>query len=320
MNKLDGLGFETNVALCKCLHVEPSEFVRLVELCRSAYPYDCWSEPKKSGGRRLIENPQGDLKQLQVRCNRLFQRLKLPAWFHGCIAGTSIKTNAKPHCYKSWFLGLDIADYYLNIRPDKVYGAFRAWNASPDIARVLTTITTTRHHVPQGAPTSPIIAALAMTKMMQRIFDLVKSFGGRLTVFGDNIAISASRDLRRYQNTVTRIIQNEGFRLRSEKTIIVRPAVEKRLPGLVVRDQAITVADDDYSAVESLIERCLSFSEGTLSSRVCGRYIHRLNGLVNHYSWVDPKRMSSLCKKFSAIKWPEEYRRAPCLTAECHCM
>src|SRR5690606_9612266 len=146
-------------------------------------------------GYRLIEHPFPELKAIQRRINRLIQRLQLPNVFHGCYAATSILTNASHHRVSSWYLTFDLANYYKTIRPQKVYLALTARGAAPDVARTLTRLTTIKGRVPQGAPTSPVIAILAMCSMARRMQILVQRMHGTITIFGDNVSVSGPKGL-----------------------------------------------------------------------------------------------------------------------------
>lgn len=319
--RVDRLGFESIDSLCRALRVERLVLDAAIELCRSGYPYDSWQVPKKSGvGFREIEHPHVSLKTVQTKTNHLLQRVVIPDVFHGCLSRTSIKTNAEPHCFDSWFLGLDLADYYQTIRPGKVYDGLRSLGAAPDVARVITTLTTIRHHVPQGAPTSPIIAAIAMLKLAKRVSELVEGFGGSFTIFGDNLSMSAGRDLRRYKNTLIRIIKTEGFSVRTDKSVVCRPGVDKPLPGLVVRMARIVIADEDYDCVAQRVQTCRELGTQGISRRVCPRFRRRLEGMVNHYKWVDNEAMEEIATTFSLINWPHHYCRTACMGPSCHCL
>lgn len=321
VQRIDRLGFESLDSLARALRLDGDKLKATAESCKAGYPYEAWKEPKRSGnGHRLIEHPEPPLKLVQVRINRLLQRVFDPFIFHGCVSRTSIKTNAEPHCHNSWFLALDLADYYTTIRPAKVYQGLTALGAVPDIARVLTTITTIHHHVPQGAPTSPVVAAIAMAKLARRLVELVGEFDGQITVFGDNLSISAPRDLRRYKRTVDRIVRMEGFRLRHEKTTVCRPGMDKPLPGLVIRKQQIRAREEDRRAIEQTVRQCEALSADELRRHACWRFKHRLRGMVNHFAWLDKKSMGEFKDRFKEIDWPDHHDRKACDLRSCICL
>jgi RNA-directed DNA polymerase len=59
------------------------------------------------------------------------------------------------------------------------------WSRLPDVARL--------GHLPQGAPTSPMLANLAVSKLDEELFDLGRDFGCRYTRYADDIIFSTTR-------------------------------------------------------------------------------------------------------------------------------
>jgi hypothetical protein len=317
---INDLGFESHRSLYMALGTEQGTVDQVLDLCQNGYPYECWYEPKRSGnGHRLIENPHSELKGLQKRVNRLLQRLNLPPVFHGCYSGTSILTNAEQHVVPSWFLTFDLANYFKTIRPRKVYDSLRSLGAAPKVARVLTRLTTIKGRVPQGAPTSPIIAAIAMLALASRLQRLCEIIEAICTVYGDNICLSGGVALVRHKNTILGAARSEGFRVRADKTLIRKPGEDKPLPGLIIRGGHPTVSDEDLSTVTRLLDACLALGPCGLARKVCPRFTYKLRGIVNHYSWIDEEAMRSNCARHIAVRWPGEYRREPCLSLKCHC-
>jgi hypothetical protein len=286
----------------------------------NGYPYECWYETKRSGvGHRLIEHPHGELKAVQARINRLLQRLALPRIFHGCYAGTSILSNARHHRKDSWFLTFDLANYYKTIRPAKVYQGLVAYHAAPDVARALTRLMTIKGRVPQGAPTSPIAAVLAMLRLADRLSKLAQSFGSTVTVFGDNVCLSGPRRLASQKNTILKIAVTEGFRVRREKTVITEPGQDKPLPGVIIRSGRVTLYDEDFTAISATVENCLSMGTSGLAKCACSRFNDKLQGRVHHYHWIDAERMKEHRQSCLKIRWPAYHKRSPCLGPHCHC-
>jgi len=319
-SSLKDLGFQSKARLAKALRIETAGLTAIAQQCEDSYPYIAWWEQKRSGkGSRLIEHPRSELKQVQSRLNRLLQRVDLPPFFHGCFRDTSIKSNAEPHLNEGWYLGLDIADYYGSIRPPKVYSALRELGAAPNVARLIVRITTVNHHVPQGAPTSPIIAAFAMLRMARRIDRLIQTFGGRLTIYGDNISVTAKRDMRRYSNTVERIVNEEGFRIRPAKKLISAPGSDRVLPGLTIKNGRISISDVDLATLERRISQCLALSSPGLARRVCPRFETKLRGFLFHYAWLDKNSVEALFHSYADVSWPREYSRYPCRSPQCNC-
>ncbi len=316
---VNDLAFESRQSFVRALRVPVDAFDHAIDLCENDDPYERWYEPKRSGGQRLIEHPIPPLKKVQSRLNRLLQRVRLPRVFHGSYSRTSILSNAKPHCYSSWFLTFDLANYYKSIRPEKVYTSLRQLNASPDVARLITRLSTISGRVPQGAPTSPMIAAIAMLRLSRRLSTLCANVGGQVTIYGDNVCISGPRTIVGMKSTFFRIATTEGFRVRSPKTVITEPGQDKPLPGLAIRNSKPAIYDRDLAAVQEAVERCVHLGKDGLARRVCPRYVSHLRGVVKHYSWIDDVAMTIVLTDFRRVEWPDSYVKSACETQTCYC-
>jgi hypothetical protein len=314
------LAFESAGSLARALRLDEAALKETAQRCDESYPYRCWQEPKRSGtGFRLIEDPEPELKSLLRRVNRLLQRLALPRSFHGSIAGTSILSNAYEHRRKSCFLTFDLANYYKTIRPSKVYEGLVALRAAPDVARLLTRLATIKGRVPQGAPTSPMVAAIAMLSMARRLERLAIQFRGVHTIYGDNVCVSGPRGLINQAVKMMAIVRSEGFKVRAGKTVTAAFGDDKPLPGLVIHDGKPTLYTKDVETLASIIDQCARLGADGLNSKVCKRFRAKLTGMVNHYCWIDRSCIERPVLQFESLRWPKEHSRRPCESPKCFC-
>ena len=150
-NKLAAvLGFPRH--LIECVGEDPARYYR---------PFDMARPGMKP---RHIDNPIPPLKDIQKALyEALLQDLRFPSFIHGAVTGGSPMTHAAFHVGQRCVVALDVTDCYPSITNKMV---FRIWRNvlghSPTVARLLTTLTTHLGHLPQGAPTSPCIANLAI--------------------------------------------------------------------------------------------------------------------------------------------------------------
>src|SRR5574341_734052 len=149
---------------------------------------------KSDGSYRQTQAPSDDLKEIQKRINkRLLQKIPLPSEFHGGVPGKSTVTNALPHVGKPVVASLDIKDFYPSIRYDHVYSLFIDLGCAPDVARLLTRLTTYNYQLAQGFPTSPAIANLIFARIWPRIGNLCKHTKVTPTIFLDDLSLSGGR-------------------------------------------------------------------------------------------------------------------------------
>lgn len=123
--------------------------------------YRSWDEPKPSGGTRPIDSPREKLKFVQRRINeRILQRTQISKIATGGVRGRRLKDNLMTHLSQPMVANFDLKTFFSNISNSQVYRLFALIGASPDVARILTRLTTFKGRIPQGAPTSPMLANL----------------------------------------------------------------------------------------------------------------------------------------------------------------
>lgn len=158
-----------------------------------------------------------------------------------------------------------------------------------------------------------------MLDMAGRLRHLCAKLSSVVTIYGDTICISGSRAIVGHESTFLRIAKTSGFRARREKTLVASPSQDKVISSLIIREGKPTVSDDDLALVSALVVRCAELGAQGLAGRVCRRYAGSLRGLVDHYAWIDAKRMAHMVHRFARIAWPVSYDRSDCMAAKCFC-
>ncbi len=156
--------------------------------------YRIWQEEKSSGGYRTIEAPREDLKAVQRRIADLLQRVLAPKYLYSPVKGRSYVDNALAHHWSREVRLLDVVNYFGNCDSRAVYRFFlRGLKCSPDVAWLLTGLTTRDGHLPQGSPCSPILSFYSCHQMWAEIEGAVGAAGCHLTVYVDDVTISGTR-------------------------------------------------------------------------------------------------------------------------------
>ncbi len=176
------------------------------------YRYDILA--KRSGGVRLIEKPKSRLKGLQGRILRgILEAVPVHPAAHGFVKGRSIVTFAAPHADRPLVLRLDLRDFFPAFPGARIQSLFRTLGYPERVADRLGGICTnavarevwkvrpveiaaaqwnearslyTRPHLPQGAPTSPVISNLTAYRLDCRLSGLAKSAGAIYTRYADD--------------------------------------------------------------------------------------------------------------------------------------
>lgn len=213
---------------------------------------------KRSGGHRLIHAPKKRLKAIQRTLNELLiNQLPISSAAHGFRSGHSVASNATPHVGKQVVVKLDLADCFPSIHYGRVRGLLIALGYSYPVAAVLALLCTeserqpvvaegTTYYVPvgprvcvQGAPTSPGLCNAVLLRMDRRLKGLARKFECDYSRYADDLTFSgnAPDQAKILIRLAGEIIRDEGFRVNSKKTRVLRRGQCQRVAGVVVNDQ-----------------------------------------------------------------------------------
>lgn len=267
--------------LCHHLGIKEKE---LQLLCRDIQSHYYRHQVIRNGKPRRFATPTGRLRAIVDKLKRLLEPLDLPDCVHGGRRGRSYETNAERHLNRRELLKSDISNFFPSIRSGRVYDLFvNELECSPDVARYLTRLVTVDGAVPQGSPTSTIVAALVTRRLGRRMERMAERNGAIATQYVDDLAISGRR-VERLQGRLQAIVQQEGFSMHPEKTKVIPADGEQVITGVRVdhgRDvppQKVREVRRQIAEIERLLAQNGLVSK-SLIRRVEGQlhYISRLN-------------------------------------------
>jgi len=134
--------------------------------------------PKRSGGTRLIEEPNEKLKKKQEELLDKYRNKDYlyPSWFaHAFLQKRNIVTAAKPHVGRNYVYRTDVKDFFgsINIQNTLVHTEIdpRDTDQVMDLALCFkfNEDNPSENHLPQGAPTSPFISNAYMRNLDWRL-------------------------------------------------------------------------------------------------------------------------------------------------------
>src|SRR5207253_3206344 len=145
---------------------------------------------KRAGGARTIAAPRGALRLLQVKLLNILSEVFDPREsVHGFVRDRSIVTNADRHKGRPVLLNVDLQDFFPSINFGRVRGVFMAkpYSLPPNVATVLAQLCCLANQLPQGAPTSPIIANMVCARLDGQLQRLAKATDATYTRYADDI-------------------------------------------------------------------------------------------------------------------------------------
>lgn len=180
-------------------------------------------QPKKNSNgetaTRQINSSKGKLKEVQTRLyNFMIKQVEIPQYVYGGVKGKNNVRNARFHQGNKYIFTTDLKSFFPTISHKQVFQMFLREGCTPTIARMLTKLTTRKHQVPQGIPTSTLIANLVFKPFGLEIDQLAKEHHIKFSMFVDDITLSSKSDFKDLVPQFLSIIKKSGFKISHKKT------------------------------------------------------------------------------------------------------
>jgi RNA-directed DNA polymerase len=212
--------------------------------------YRTKTQPKKKFGEnqideygdirfRDLEVPHFKLKMVQTRINALLQQISLPDNMYGSVIGKDNIKHAGQHLNHYNFLTIDLKDFFTKINYRTVFRMLLSHGFSYDTANVLTQLTTLRGVLPQGVPSSPVIANLVALDMIREISTFIKPFNITFTTYLDDLCFSSNSNFKCLVAEILVIIRNNYFFPAYKKIHYRTKCCE--ITGLIVRGNELKI-------------------------------------------------------------------------------
>lgn len=237
-------------------------------------PYRVFRMRKRKGGYRIICVPNYVLRNtLRWIVRNVLRKLEPHAASGAYTPGSSPIKVAESHCGCRWLIKLDVRRFFESVSEIQVFRVFRSVGYEPLIAFELARLCTRVHnslknrryrlpqwhararpgsqifnysiggglgHLPQGAPTSPMLANLAMRAFDAEVERYVISVGLKYSRYADDLIFStASPAFTRGSvgivvRKVHELMLKFGLRPHTGKVVVAPPGARKIVLGLLV--------------------------------------------------------------------------------------
>jgi RNA-directed DNA polymerase len=181
------------------------------------------------------------LKNIQKKISHFLQQIQLPDYAFGSVKKRNNILNTKQHRLNKYFLTVDLKNFFPNINHHQVFKMFRQNDFSPTVTHLLTKLTTYKGGLPQGAPTSPIIANLAFIETGNKLLDLIKDHNISFTSFLDDLTFSSKMDFKYLTPTILETVKSGGFYIHHKK--INYKSFKPEITGLFIYKKMLLVKD-----------------------------------------------------------------------------
>lgn len=221
--------------LAKLLNLSVGQLKRMSSATDTSYSE--FNVPKKDGGQRRVENPVRELKLAQAKLARLLCRIAPPDYLFCPVKGRCYVSNAAQHRGGKVIHCLDVRRYFPSTSTKRVFWFFYSvMGCERDVAGTLARLATYHGHLPTGSPLSPIMAYYAYVDVWERISEICKAHGYRLTVYIDDVTISGLTIDPAVLWSIKRAIHGAGLRYHKERSYHNRPA---EITGIILAGEQL---------------------------------------------------------------------------------
>ena len=273
-------------------------FLKKKETAYSTFPV-----PKKNGGIRKITAPSIKMKHVQrwILDNILY-KMKVGDCVHGFVPKRSILTNASIHVNQELVLGIDLKDFFPSINFRSVFRIFRSAGYTKNIAWALADLCTYHWTLPQGAPTSPMLANLVTVKLDNKLTEYCEKRGFRYSRYADDITISGSFRLPLFKKTIFKIIENCGFFINEEKTRLYSKGSRQKVTGLVVNDK-VSIGRKKKKTLRAIVHNLLKNGLEIENRENDPFFREKIFGDLAFAKMVNPEFANPLIESLKCFDW-----------------
>ncbi|MDN3692179.1 reverse transcriptase family protein [Chryseobacterium tructae] len=299
--------------------------------------YQLFSIKKRRGGRREIMAPDKDLKYIQKWITfNILDKYPLKESCKGFRQNISIKDNALVHEGASKILKVDLLKFYDTITEERVYGVFKNMGYQGNLAVSLSKLCTYKHSskywnsfkskekeilsyyikempaiLPQGCPSSPMLANIIASKMDFRFEELAKKMNFSYSRYADDLTFSIKENgILPSVSFINKIITDEGFYMNSEKVKYMLKGQKQYVTGLTVTN-GVHTSKKYRKKIARHIHFCRKFGVERHLTKVREDFLGYTT--LNFHDWlyghicfihsIDKEYSEQLLKDFNKINW-----------------
>lgn len=253
---------------------------------------------------------------------------------------------ASRHCKARWLIKLDVRDFFHSISERPVYSTFIKLGYQPLVAFELSRLctrqvdsssasekkrwqsrgwryktiksyaTNTVGHLPQGAPTSPMLSNLVARDFDEAVYRVASEHGVRYSRYADDIILSAHSpefnypDAKSLLRSVQALLVQHGFFPNRAKTTIVGPGCRRVVLGLLVDGERPRLTKKFRASLRMHLHFLLHKEVGPVKHAnargfdAVGGLRNHIEGLLAFAGQVEPEFAMKLKAEFNQVEWP----------------
>jgi len=261
---------------------------------------------------RTVYGTSDGYKKLLRKINKnILQTANFPDGILGGIIGKAIDDMANKHCGREALFSIDFKEFFPNIKSEMVRKFFRRAKCSKEVADILTDLVTFNEFLPQGFPTSTMMANLIAYDLDIKHLSIAKKYNLVRTRWIDDVVFSGrTAAIKEAIPIIIGTVSPLGFKINNKKTRFEPRGAKPIVTGLEVNHKSPRVPLVRIHAIERLLGICekenpliaQSIYESD-SGRKVKDFRASLNGQITFVEKHDSKKGLVLRERMGAICW-----------------
>ncbi len=271
---------------------------------------------KKDGTPRPTHDAHPALKDIHEKIkNRLLKKVSFPRYLLGGIADPDYprtpEAHARVHTYSKIIISEDIQDFYPSTSRDLVYKIWKyLFHFSPQIAELLTQLTTYEGCLPQGWKASGYLANLAFWEREPKFVDWLESQGYAYSRFADDVDVSSTSRMDNAAKTAIiselyRMLRACGYNPKRTKHKIMTSGHQMEVTGINVNRERLSLPKSYRKAVRAKVFGLEKKSAHQRSTKEYCKDWRSAVGQANHVRRFHQRTGEQLLQRLAPIKPPK---------------
>lgn len=312
------------------MDIDYLELLRIIN--NTDYYYAYYTIKKRQGGKRKIIAPFSNLKRIQTWIlHKILYKIPLNAHCKGFVKGCSILDNALPHKGKQYIRKFDLKDFFESITVNRVYGIFKSIGYSPAVSHCLASLCTLeiskykffslgkhqkyfqllynshQRFLPQGAPTSPMLANLICRHLDGRFAKFACKHNIQYTRYADDLTFS-SDDIKLLPSKafVDKIVKEEKFQLNYNKIGTYGRESRQMVTGVLINGGKVKVPQKFKRQIYRHLHFCEKFGVHSHFNHIMPNKKHArdwLYGKIAYVYSIEPEEGKKMYLRANSLGW-----------------
>lgn len=299
------------------------------------HTYEYHWVPRAGRVPRLLESPTPILKRVQRELvHRLLSTIPVHPAAHGFVAGRSVLTHARRHLGAERVLTVDLQDFFASVSRRRVAGILQSAGYPEQVAHTLTGLCCTQTpnhvlrrmppggsadarqalqgrlrmpHLPQGAPTSPLLANLVCFSLDRRLAGLGRAVQATYTRYADDLTFSGGAEFRLASadavlRGIRRVVTDESFVVNPAKTRVQSRSERQIVTGVVVNERP-NVTRRQYDQLRAVLHEARTRGPAAANREGHPDFRAHLTGRVEWVTSLNHGRGRRLLDDLAAVDW-----------------